>query len=136
MEGLQKGLTIFNEAVEKDSSYALAYVGLATLTASSVTIKSFAEAGLPASEAGGDACSGLDERLAEAHAALAFIKAATIVTGRAREGYRRASNCTRTTNRTSGMPSIYRGWAVRGSIAEIERPEKSIPFRSSSRGRV
>jgi TolB-like protein/DNA-binding winged helix-turn-helix (wHTH) protein/Tfp pilus assembly protein PilF len=77
VEGLNKGIGYFNEAIEKDPSYALAYVGLAD----SYSLLSDYN-GLPpkksyppAREAAEKALE-LDERLAEAHAALAFIKAA------------------------------------------------------------
>jgi DNA-binding winged helix-turn-helix (wHTH) protein/TolB-like protein/Tfp pilus assembly protein PilF len=76
VEGLKKGVGYFNEAVEKDASYALAYVGLAD----SYSLLSDYN-GLPPKEAYPQAKKAamraleLDERLAEAHAALAFIKA-------------------------------------------------------------
>jgi DNA-binding winged helix-turn-helix (wHTH) protein/TolB-like protein len=77
VEGLKKGISYFNEAVEKDPSYALAYVGLAD----SYSLLSDYSGLLPkqaypqAKEAAMRALE-LDERLAEAHATLAFIKAA------------------------------------------------------------
>lgn len=77
VEGLHKGIGYFSEAVDKDPSYALAYVGLAD---SYSLLSDYG--GLPpkqtypqAKEAAERALE-LDERLAEAHAALAFIKAA------------------------------------------------------------
>ncbi len=77
VEGLKKGISYFNEAVEKDPSYALAYAGLAD----SYSLLSDYDGLLPkqaypqAKKAAMQALE-LDERLAEAHAALAFIKAA------------------------------------------------------------
>jgi TolB-like protein/DNA-binding winged helix-turn-helix (wHTH) protein/Tfp pilus assembly protein PilF len=77
VEGLKKGISYFNEAVEKDPSYALAYVGLAD----SYSLLSDYR-GLPPKEAYPQAKQAalqalkLDEGLAEAHVALAFIKAA------------------------------------------------------------
>ena len=76
VEALNKGIGYFNEAVEKDPSYAMAYVGLAD----SYSLLSDYN-GLPPKEAYPQARKAvaqaleLDERLAEAHAALAFIKA-------------------------------------------------------------
>ncbi|MCA1616761.1 MAG: winged helix-turn-helix domain-containing protein, partial [Acidobacteria bacterium] len=77
VEGLKKGISYFNEAVEQDPSYALAYVGLADsysllgdyggLTPNQ-TYPQAKRAALQALK--------LDGQLAEAHAALAFIKAA------------------------------------------------------------
>ncbi len=74
---MNKGISYFNEAVKKDPSYALAYVGLAD----SYSLLSDYN-GLPpkqtypqAKKAAVQALE-LDERLAEAHAALAFIEAA------------------------------------------------------------
>ncbi len=92
VEGLKKGISYFNEAVEKDPSYALAYVGLAD---SYSLLSDYG--GLPPNEAYPQAKRAamraveLDERLAEAHATLAYIK-----TGYdwdwsgAEEGFRRA----------------------------------------------
>lgn len=77
VEGLKKGISYFNEAVEKDPSYALAYVGLAD---SYSLLSDYNE--LPPKQAYPQAKKAamqaleLDERLAEAHATLAFIKAA------------------------------------------------------------
>ena len=75
VDGLNKGITYFNEAVNKDPSYALAYVGLAD----SYSLLSDYR-GLPPKEAYPQAKRAamraveLDERLAEAHATLAYIK--------------------------------------------------------------
>ena len=92
VEGLRKGISYFNEAVEKDPSYALAYVGLAD---SYSLLSDYG--GLPPKEAYPQAKRAamraveLDERVAEAHATLAYIK-----TGYdwdwpgAEEGFRRA----------------------------------------------
>jgi DNA-binding winged helix-turn-helix (wHTH) protein/TolB-like protein/Tfp pilus assembly protein PilF len=92
VEGLNKGIGYFNEAVEKDPSYALAYVGLAD---SYSLLSDYG--GLPPKEAypqakrAAERAVELDEQLAEAHATLAYIK-----TGYdwdwpgAEEGFRRA----------------------------------------------
>jgi DNA-binding winged helix-turn-helix (wHTH) protein/TolB-like protein/Tfp pilus assembly protein PilF len=77
VDGLKKGVGYFEEAVEKDPSYALAYVGLAD----SYSLLSEYD-GLPPQQAYPEARKAatraleLDEELAEAHAALASIKAA------------------------------------------------------------
>ena len=75
MEGLKKGISYFNEAVEKDPSYALAYVGLAD---SYSLLSDYGwlppnEAYPQAKEAAEKALK-LDEHLAEAHTTLASIK--------------------------------------------------------------
>ena len=75
IEGMNKGVGYFSEAVEKDPSYALAYVGLAD---SYSLLSDYG--GLPPKEAYPQAKKAamraveLDERLAEAHATLAYIK--------------------------------------------------------------
>jgi TolB-like protein/Tfp pilus assembly protein PilF len=75
VEGLNKSVGYFSEAVEKDPSYALAYVGLAD----SYSLLS-EYSGLPPKEAYPKAKRAamraleLDERLAEAHAAMGLIK--------------------------------------------------------------
>ena len=77
VEGLNKGIGYFNEAVEKDPSYALAYVGLAD---SYSLLSDYNELPpkqtYPQAKRAAERALELDERLAEAHAALAFIKAA------------------------------------------------------------
>jgi DNA-binding winged helix-turn-helix (wHTH) protein/TolB-like protein/Tfp pilus assembly protein PilF len=76
-DGLKKGISYFNEAVNKDPSYALAYVGIAD---SYSLLSDYQE--LPPKEAYPRAKNAamraleLDERLAEAHATMAYIKAA------------------------------------------------------------
>jgi tetratricopeptide (TPR) repeat protein len=75
VEGLNKGIGHFGEAIEKDPSYALAYVGLAD---SYSLLGDYG--GLPPKEAYPKAkraamqALALDERLAEAHATLGLIK--------------------------------------------------------------
>jgi DNA-binding winged helix-turn-helix (wHTH) protein/TolB-like protein/Tfp pilus assembly protein PilF len=75
VEGLKKGINYFNQAVEKDPSYALAYVGLAD---SYSLLSDYG--GLPPKEAYPQAKKAamqaleLDDQLAEAHATLAYIK--------------------------------------------------------------
>jgi adenylate cyclase len=74
LESYQKGLRYFEQAIEKDPNYALAYVGLAD---SYAVITTFAnvpprETFSRAREAAQKALE-LDETLAEAHASLAYI---------------------------------------------------------------
>jgi DNA-binding winged helix-turn-helix (wHTH) protein/TolB-like protein/Tfp pilus assembly protein PilF len=75
VEGLKKGIDYFDQAVEKDPSYALAYVGLAD---SYSLLGDYG--GLPPKQTNPQAKKAamraleLDERLAEAHAALGLIQ--------------------------------------------------------------
>jgi TolB-like protein/DNA-binding winged helix-turn-helix (wHTH) protein/Tfp pilus assembly protein PilF len=76
-EGFQKGIEYFEQAIAKDPSYALAYVGLAD---SYITLGDYSylppkEAFPKAREAAAKALE-LDDSLAEAHTSLAFTKAA------------------------------------------------------------
>jgi DNA-binding winged helix-turn-helix (wHTH) protein/TolB-like protein len=75
VEGLKKAISYFNEAVEKDPSYALAYVGLADSYGLLADYNGLLpnQAYPQANKAAMKALE-LDERLAEAHATLAFIK--------------------------------------------------------------
>jgi len=77
VEGLNKGIGYFNEAVEKDPSYALAYVGLADSYSLLSDYGWLPPKGayLQARRAAMQALA-LDERLAEAHTALGLIKTA------------------------------------------------------------
>jgi eukaryotic-like serine/threonine-protein kinase len=74
LESYQKGLRYFEQAIEKDSNYALAYVGLAdsyalmTVFANVPPGETFSRAREAAQKA-----LELDETLAEAHASLAYI---------------------------------------------------------------
>lgn len=74
-DNLKKAIDYFNQAVEKDSAYALAYAGLA-----SAYVLSPFYAGLPPSEFMGKAKTAamkameIDETLSEAHAVLGYIK--------------------------------------------------------------
>jgi DNA-binding winged helix-turn-helix (wHTH) protein/TolB-like protein/Tfp pilus assembly protein PilF len=72
-DGIQKGIEYFQLAIQKDPTYALAYVGLADCYAilqgySSGPSKEF----YPKAEAAARKALALDDTLAEAHASLAF----------------------------------------------------------------
>ena len=75
-EGFNKGIEYFQQAIEKDPTYALAYAGLADCY-SCLAVYGFVppkEAFPKAKEAALKALE-IDDTLAEAHASLAFIKA-------------------------------------------------------------
>lgn len=75
-EGLNKGIAYFRDAIEKDPHYALAYAGLAQsyITLDGYGIVPDKEAFPPARAAALKALQ-LDENLAEAHTALAVVRA-------------------------------------------------------------
>jgi eukaryotic-like serine/threonine-protein kinase len=74
-EGLTKGIAYFEQAIEKDPAYALAYTGLADC----YTLRSIYD-GLPPNESFPKAKAAamialeIDENLAEAHASLAMVR--------------------------------------------------------------
>jgi Predicted integral membrane protein len=76
-EGLEKGVGYFQQAIEADPSYALAYVGLADsynfLGAFGIAIRRPGEA-MPKARSAALRALEIDESLAEAHASLAFVK--------------------------------------------------------------
>ena len=72
LEGLKTGLEYFNQAIEKDPAFALAYTGLADCYAMQSGVLSPTEVFPKAKNAAQKALQ-LDETLAEAHASLAFI---------------------------------------------------------------
>ncbi|HWR15709.1 MAG TPA: winged helix-turn-helix domain-containing protein [Terriglobales bacterium] len=74
VEGFQQAIQAFEEAVEKDPDYALAYVGLADTYAllSAFDIAPKSESMPKAREAAAKALA-LDDKLAEAHASMALI---------------------------------------------------------------
>lgn len=76
-QGLTKGIEYFEQALEKDANFALAYAGLAD---SYSTLGSWENGALPPSVAMPKACAAaqkalsIDDRLAEAHTTLAYTK--------------------------------------------------------------
>ena len=73
-EGLKKSLEFFQQAVTRDPQFALAYAGVADYYIAAVDyFPTTAEAFVPAREASLKALE-LDENLAEAHAALGFVR--------------------------------------------------------------
>lgn len=76
-EGLRKGIEYFHKAIEKDPEYALAYAGLAdsyTLLGSGTYGVLSAETAMEHARAMAMKALAIDDTLAEAHTALAFIK--------------------------------------------------------------
>src|SRR6185503_3272472 len=73
-EGFEKALECFEEAIARDSNYALAYAGLADThnTRGSYSIVPPKEA-FPLAKAAADKALELDDRLAEAHNSRAFL---------------------------------------------------------------
>ena len=74
VEGLQKGIEFFGEAIRRDQDYGLAYAGLADcyllLNVYNVTS---ADDSYPKAEAASKRALSINESLAEAHTALAFV---------------------------------------------------------------
>ncbi|HEX6650432.1 MAG TPA: protein kinase [Pyrinomonadaceae bacterium] len=74
VEGLQKGIDYFGQAIMRDQDYALAYAGLADcyllLNVYNVTS---ADDSFPKAEAASKKALSINENLAEAHTSLAFI---------------------------------------------------------------
>jgi serine/threonine protein kinase/tetratricopeptide (TPR) repeat protein len=73
-EALEKGIDYFNQAIEKDRTYAPAYTGLADCYAL-LNVYNVAPAteAYPKAQAAATEALRLDEALAEAHASLAFV---------------------------------------------------------------
>ena len=73
-QNLQKALNYFQEAVDKDSSYALAYTGIAdTCALFSVYGAGAPEEYLPRAKAAAEKALALDDSLAEAHASMGLV---------------------------------------------------------------
>lgn len=74
VEGLQKGIEFFSEAIRRDQDYGLAYAGLADcyllLNVYNVTS---ADDSYPKAEAASKRALSINESLAEAHTSLAFV---------------------------------------------------------------
>jgi len=74
VEGLQKGIEFFGQAIQRDQDYGLAYAGLADcyllLNVYNVTS---ADDSYPKAEAASKKALSIDESLAEAHTSLAFV---------------------------------------------------------------
>ncbi len=74
-EGMKKGISFFQEAIEKDSSFAPAYVGLAD---ANILLGVYGylpcRAVMPAAKTAAAKALEIDEALAEAHASMAHVK--------------------------------------------------------------
>ena len=132
VDGLKKGISYFNQAVEKDPSYALAYVGLAD------SYSLLSDYGwLPPNEAypqakrAAEKALALDERLAEAHTVLGLIKTSYDWdwTGAERE-YRRAIELNPNYETAHQWYAEYLSGMGRHqeAIAEIRRAKEINPF--------
>ncbi len=74
-DAVKKGLDHFNQAIEADPGFALAYAGIADSYAMMVfNIMISARDGLPKARAAATRALDLDDRLAEARSSLAFVK--------------------------------------------------------------
>jgi TolB-like protein len=74
-DAVKKGLDYFNQAIELDPAYGLAYAGVADSYAMMVfNVMISARDGLPKARAAATMALELDERLAEARSSLAFVK--------------------------------------------------------------
>ena len=74
LEGVQKGMQCFRQAIEKDPSYALAYSGIADCYSNLGFYFLAPEEAFPKALAAAQRAIELDESLAEGHASRAFIK--------------------------------------------------------------
>ena len=74
-EGIRQAIVYFQEAIRQDPSYALAYSGLADSYALLGFYHESPRAALPRARAAAERALELDDRLGEAHASLAWIKA-------------------------------------------------------------
>lgn len=87
--GLEKGIRYFQQAIEADPGYALAYVGLADsynfLSAFGIAILPPGEA-IPKARSAALRALEIDESLAEAHASIAFEAVLRMGLGRSRKG--------------------------------------------------
>ncbi|MBI3948864.1 MAG: tetratricopeptide repeat protein [Acidobacteria bacterium] len=76
-EGLKKGIEYFQQAIEKDPSYASAYSGLSDSYALVVLQEALSpNEGFPKARAAAERALEIDETLAEAHTSLAFVRQA------------------------------------------------------------
>ncbi|MDQ3607250.1 MAG: hypothetical protein M3418_13810 [Gemmatimonadota bacterium] len=74
-DGLAKGMELFQEALERDPSFALPYAGLADSYALLVTFGALSpQEGYPRAQGAAEQALALDSTLAEAHASLALVK--------------------------------------------------------------
>ncbi len=73
-EGAQKAIEIFNQAIERDPNYALAYAGLADAYYSSSNMYVPPAEAMPKARAAAMKALALDDTLAEAHNSLGIVK--------------------------------------------------------------
>src|SRR5215213_430239 len=75
VEGLEKGIEYFGQAIMRDQDYALAYAGLADCyLLLNVYNATSANDSFPKAEAAANRALSINENLAEAHTALGFVK--------------------------------------------------------------
>jgi serine/threonine protein kinase/tetratricopeptide (TPR) repeat protein len=74
LDGIQKGMQSFRQAIEKDPNYALAYSGIADCYSNLGFYFLAPQAAFPKAMAAAQKAIELDESLAEGHASRAFIK--------------------------------------------------------------
>lgn len=90
-EDVRKSIGYFQQAIQKDSSYALAYVGLADAYAISTGYGVYTSSeAIPKAEAAATQALQLAPELSEAHTSLAFIRSAQRRWHEAEEEFRRA----------------------------------------------
>jgi DNA-binding winged helix-turn-helix (wHTH) protein/TolB-like protein/Tfp pilus assembly protein PilF len=131
-EGINKGIDFLNQAVEKDPNYALAYAGLAQ---SYVLLSSYSdstpEEGYSKARIAATQALRIDDRLAEAQAALAYIKGGYDWDfGGADKEYRRALELNPNDATTHHWYGEYLGLMGHPSeaIAELRRAEELEPL--------
>jgi eukaryotic-like serine/threonine-protein kinase len=133
-DGLQKALSYFQQAIDRDKAYAPAYAGLADTYA---MLGSMPYAVMPASEASSKAKAAarqalaLDDSLAEAHVSLAFVTYAFDWDWRAGErGFKRAIALDPTYTTAHIWYALYLGQVGRvdEAVAEAQRSWELEPL--------
>jgi tetratricopeptide (TPR) repeat protein len=89
-EALERGIEFFNQAIERDSNYAMAYVGLADLYyVLSDNAPVSARQTMPKARAAAEKALALDDSLAEPHAVLGGVYSVSLEWERAEREFRR-----------------------------------------------
>ena len=130
-DGFRKAINYFNQAIEMDPSFALAYAGLADAYYGMSNAYTPPDEAMPKARAAAKKALGIDETLAEAHTSLAIVNAQYEWNWKeAEKEYRRAIELNpgyAASHQFYGWLLMYRG-QLEGALDEAKRSQQLDPL--------